>query len=163
MIVVIAILAMITIVAYNGMQSRANNTRTAAVVESYVKILDMYRADNGDFPKLTSCLGTGYASATCRGDGGSYVEDHGGMNSTYLKPYFTGGLPTPSPTNYPYPGIGYIAGAYYQYPSDSTYNPAGGPGIGAMFSGSSCPSISGLSAGQSTASGGAILCRYGVN
>jgi prepilin-type N-terminal cleavage/methylation domain-containing protein len=163
-IVVIAVLAAITIVAYNGIQQRANNAKTMSAVEAYVKYLQMYKTDNGDFPKLTSCLGVGYAAEQCRGDGGSYVEDHGNLNSIDLQPYIGGSVPSPSNTKYPYPGTTvYIAGAYYQYPSDNTYNPSGGPGIGVILSGSGCPSVGGLSLATDTVSGGAILCRYGLN
>lgn len=162
-IVIIAILAAITLVAYNGIEEKANNTKTINVVETYVKLLTMYRTDNSDFPAVTSCLGVGYDSATCRGDGGGFVENGGSLNSAYLRPYTSGSVPSPSTIRYPYSGVGWIAGAYYRYPSDSMYNPAGGPGIGVMLAGSSCPSISGLALASSSVSGSAILCRYGLN
>lgn len=57
-IVVIAILAAITIIAYNGIQTRAENTKTTNAVEAYVKALSMYATDNGLYPQYNyPCLG----------------------------------------------------------------------------------------------------------
>lgn len=49
-IVVIAILAAITIVAFNGIQNRAENTKTAQGVAQYVKLAKMYATTNGVYP-----------------------------------------------------------------------------------------------------------------
>lgn len=165
-IVVIAILAAITIVAYNGIQQRANNAKTVSAVDAYIKLLDMYKIDNGDFPKLVSCLGVGYDGGTCRDDGDVFTEDHGGLNSVILKPYLNGAPPSPATTRYPTgysAGTTYIAGAYYVNPAGSSYGAANGAGIGVMLSGNSCPTVSGLVLGSSQVSGGAIACRYGLN
>lgn len=64
-IVVIAILAAITIVAYNGIQTRAENSKTISAVETYVKALKLQAGDTGSFPVETDwpCLGT--ASESC--------------------------------------------------------------------------------------------------
>jgi prepilin-type N-terminal cleavage/methylation domain-containing protein len=63
-IVVIAILAAITIVAYNGIQQRANNTRRIAAAKDWQKIITAYTSTNGTYPASTlnnhTCLGTGY-------------------------------------------------------------------------------------------------------
>lgn len=48
-IVVIAILAAITIVAYNGIQSRARETSLRSDLTNIAKQLELYRAD-GDYP-----------------------------------------------------------------------------------------------------------------
>jgi len=59
-VVVIAILAAITIVSYNGIQTRAENTKTISAVTAYVKLANMYAADNnGAYPPADgySCLG----------------------------------------------------------------------------------------------------------
>ena len=57
-IVVIAILAAISIVAYNGIQQRARNTQTLNAVTAWVKALKLYQADKGEWPKIyDSCLG----------------------------------------------------------------------------------------------------------
>lgn len=73
-IVVIAILAAITIVAYNGIQARAENTKTAQAISQYVKIVSAYAVSNGVYPTSSvppaappvdfwSCLP--YSTSTC--------------------------------------------------------------------------------------------------
>ena len=49
-VVVIAILAAITIVAYNGMVARANDARRMQDVSEIRKTLSLYKVDHGDFP-----------------------------------------------------------------------------------------------------------------
>lgn len=49
-VVVIGILAAITIVAYNGIQDRTNNTTTIDGVAKYTKLFQMYAVDNGTYP-----------------------------------------------------------------------------------------------------------------
>lgn len=49
-IVVIAILAAITIVAYNGIQARANFSSYKSDIASINKAIIMYHADNGAYP-----------------------------------------------------------------------------------------------------------------
>ncbi len=72
-IVVIAILAAITIVAYGGITQRANNARVISGVESYVKVFGLYKADNSGYPTQTGCLGANYPGGYCwQGDSGAY-------------------------------------------------------------------------------------------
>lgn len=62
-IVVIAILAAISIVAYNGIQQRAKNTQTHQAVTAWIKAINLYRqANDGKWPPGTNwvCLGEGY-------------------------------------------------------------------------------------------------------
>ena len=49
-IVVIGILAAITIVAFNGVQAKAENTKTAQAVAQYVKIVSNYATIHGVYP-----------------------------------------------------------------------------------------------------------------
>lgn len=49
-IVVIAILAAIVIVAYNGVQQRANNVKMASTVGQYARILTLYASEYGEYP-----------------------------------------------------------------------------------------------------------------
>lgn len=49
-IVVIAIRAAISVVAYNGIQSRARNSQQLSVANNYLKIFASYRAVNGSYP-----------------------------------------------------------------------------------------------------------------
>jgi prepilin-type N-terminal cleavage/methylation domain-containing protein len=49
-IVVIGILAAITIVAYNGVQDRANDTRRQSDISNVQTIVEKYAAENGTYP-----------------------------------------------------------------------------------------------------------------
>ncbi|MDN5275584.1 MAG: hypothetical protein JWN33_233 [Candidatus Saccharibacteria bacterium] len=53
-IVVIGILAAITIVAYNGIQGRARDSRVDGDVRLVKTALEMYKADNGFYPSIGS-------------------------------------------------------------------------------------------------------------
>ena len=73
-IVVIAILATIVVVAYNGVTRSAYNAATVTTVRGYVDLLDHYRLKKGRYPTVVapasetssradwhiSCLGAGY-------------------------------------------------------------------------------------------------------
>jgi prepilin-type N-terminal cleavage/methylation domain-containing protein len=69
-IVVIAILAAITIVAYNGIQTRANVSTAKSNAESVQKIAEAYAADdsasggNGKYPSAISDITTWSAAST---------------------------------------------------------------------------------------------------
>lgn len=64
-IVVIGILAAITIVAYNGVQQRAQDSRRASDITSIQQALERYRVDNGAYPltyaTTTANLPSGFA------------------------------------------------------------------------------------------------------
>lgn len=70
-VVVIAILAAITLVTYNGIQQRAQNTQFLAAFDAYEKSLRLYKITYGDYPRaidengfnLYSCLGGNYPKA----------------------------------------------------------------------------------------------------
>ena len=71
-IVVIAILATITIVAYNGIQQRATTTKTKSMVKQAVTALEAYKVVNGHYPEVDddglggeACLGSGYPGGVC--------------------------------------------------------------------------------------------------
>lgn len=51
-IVVIGILAAITIVAFNGVQTRARDTARTSDIRGVQKALEMYRADNSVYPSV---------------------------------------------------------------------------------------------------------------
>jgi prepilin-type N-terminal cleavage/methylation domain-containing protein len=59
-IVIIAILAAITIGAYNGIQARANAAKDVSAANGYAKALKMLFAEKGEsvLPTTDSCLGT---------------------------------------------------------------------------------------------------------
>lgn len=67
-IVVIAILSVITIVAYNGLQTQAHNSRTVAMTRGMVSALESYKVVNGTYPGafgVPSCIGVGYTNNAC--------------------------------------------------------------------------------------------------
>lgn len=65
-IVVIAILAAITIAAFNGVQERARNTKTISAVKEYMKLYSTYAVDYDVYPGSGNyCLGTGYDGDLC--------------------------------------------------------------------------------------------------
>lgn len=55
-IVVIAILAAITVVAYNGIQNRANDTAVQNDLASLAKQFELYKVDNGTYPPSSTEL-----------------------------------------------------------------------------------------------------------
>lgn len=52
-IVVIGILAAITVVAFNGVQTRANNTQSISTARSWIGAFEAYAAANGNYPANT--------------------------------------------------------------------------------------------------------------
>ena len=66
-IVVIAILAAISIVAYNGIQTRAHNAQTISATQQAIKLLKLYKVDNGVYPSgyNYACIGD-YTDDTCQ-------------------------------------------------------------------------------------------------
>ena len=97
-IVVIAILAAITIVAYNGIQTRAKNTKTINAATAWIKALRLYEADNGDYPTVTSCLGTTttYPDNTQCWNNASWTVKPSFL--TLMQPYLSS-FPEPDTTN----------------------------------------------------------------
>lgn len=64
-IVVIAILATIVIVAYNGVQSRTRDARRLTDMETVYKAIQLYYADNGSYPLTATPFGAGLSDANC--------------------------------------------------------------------------------------------------
>jgi len=94
-IVVIAILAAISVVAYNGIQARAKNTKTINATTAWIKLLKLYNAENNSWPTYNSCLGS---SSTYQGDGGQCYTGAGWVvNSDFMNQM------QPYVTNYPEP------------------------------------------------------------
>lgn len=110
-IVVIGILAAITIVAYNGIQQRAQNAKTASAVKSYVNGFSVYGADNGSYPgPYLSCLGEDYPSDRCWDTSGSYMEN--AALTTALKTTMGQTLPMPGLSGKPNSGVFYLSREY---------------------------------------------------
>lgn len=65
-IVIIGILAAITIVAYNGIQARASNSRVQSDIKNVQRIVEAYNAVNGSYPS-TGSLSTIRSDTNCTG------------------------------------------------------------------------------------------------
>jgi prepilin-type N-terminal cleavage/methylation domain-containing protein len=116
-IVVIGILAAITIVAYNGIQQRANNTAIIDSASSSLRMIESYIAVNGTYP-LTVSTGVGGACITTTA-GCSLV----GTNTVFGTNMATIGT---LPRSVPISGTGSY-GLNYVYTSDGTFNGAPQP------------------------------------
>lgn len=125
-IVVIAILASITIVAYNGIQTRAQNAKTFSAVQTYLKGLAIFKGtdgNDGNYPDSGNisglgwynCLGESYPADKCWDSSGSYIENTP-LNTT-LKDALGSNLPMPGTYSPGISGIVYV-------PSDG--QPVGG-------------------------------------
>lgn len=69
MIVIIAILAAVTVVAYNGVQQRAANAKTVSAVNQLRKVLMSYAVTTGTYPSSSACVGTSYPDTNSDGFG----------------------------------------------------------------------------------------------
>jgi prepilin-type N-terminal cleavage/methylation domain-containing protein len=79
-IVVIAILAAISIVAFTGIQDQAQNTKILSTVDSYTKALELYYAKNNHYPDYGPTWGA------CLGEPSDYPAENGwpaGACTTY--------------------------------------------------------------------------------
>jgi prepilin-type N-terminal cleavage/methylation domain-containing protein len=85
-IVVIGILAAITIVAYNGIQARANNAARISEAQQLAKVLSIYRTNNDQYPPLPVgvtrvCIGDGFADLNADGLGDCWDANKPGPTS----------------------------------------------------------------------------------
>lgn len=164
-IVVIAILAAISIVAYSGIQQRANNGKTTQALSAWVKAMKLYKVDNSSWPPGYACLGEGYGrglSGTetsgfqCRQDSANGAYENTAFN-TAMKNYVGGSYPKPVFTTISTSDTTWRRGLSYLY--------GGGSGtqvyIQAAYAGdlSSCPSVDSISPNPSNW-GGNTLCNY---
>lgn len=111
-IAVIAVLAIITITAYGGIQQRNRDTKRLTDMNNIVKAIDLYRGETGSYPATSST-----ASANgCVGDGYSYSW---ATDGTWLSPLVSGDFidsaPIPPQSNCTY---------WYAYlnPAPTDYN-----------------------------------------
>lgn len=93
-IVVIAILASISVVAYNGIQARAKDSARSQDIKTIVQALEMHYADRGFFPNQTTYT----PGSTAINGGWSTTADNSWANlAAVLAPYISK-LPTPPGT-----------------------------------------------------------------
>lgn len=161
-IVVIAILAAISIVAFNGVQQRANNTVTIEATSQIVKAYGLYIAENGSLPTGSGCIGESYPGNTCLSqDGTSACFGLGGSGVAVdlhaaLRPYTGGSIPMASVQKVPCGGTEY-SGLYAWYNSANERTT-----LVSILSGDvTCPAMSPNVLSQSRiVSGSATRCTY---
>jgi len=119
-IVVIAILAAISITAYNGIQQRARNTQVVAGVNTYYKALLQYKTINSTYPIHSGCLGANYPSNGCWFNGSTVSIGVNNSLDTALAE-FVPSKPTLATSVFPIGISNYErAGLYYRY-NEPTY------------------------------------------
>lgn len=113
-IVVIGVLAAITIVAFNGIQQRAENTKTKAGAQAYIKALRMYAVETGAYPTVTACIGEGYNyNGELNKCGGNISVFTNATFDAALQKYFNGSKPTLSTKNIVIYAANTRAGGYF--------------------------------------------------
>lgn len=164
-IVVIGILAAITVVAFNGIQTRAKNTQTVTAVTNWVKAVRLYEVDKGVLPSITSCLGENYKAGYAEDDSttGQCRQDTATsgfrVNASFMsamKPYIGAGNPTPA-----FITIGSSSAPWYR---GAIYYPApGAERLDFVLGGSTteCPDISGTSFLSRSQYSNGVVCRVG--
>lgn len=85
-IVVIAILAAISVVAYNGIQSRANDVAIQADLNNTAKKISEYAAINGQYPKGDTQLATLGLKLSKKAYGNHYYNGASYFNVVYCWP-----------------------------------------------------------------------------
>lgn len=96
-IVVIAILAAITLVAYNGVQRRATNTARMSEFAGWRKQFELYKAQFGSYPVIPDgyyCLGTGFVGGVCQNDAGPDSHAESGNTALMTELRKVGSLPS---------------------------------------------------------------------
>lgn len=165
-IVVIGILAAITLVTYSGIKERSTNASITSSLASWIKGLQLYKADKGSWPLGMSCLGSGYpnglngngtvADGQCRQSGASVYRESPTF-LTAMTEYMNGSTPTPP----------FVVGRFSdtEWRRGFTYVYGGGSGtdvyIMAIYLGklASCPLASGVS-GSPSIYGENTYCFY---
>ena len=129
-IVVIGILAAITVVAYNGVQSRARQVKAQADITNVQKLVEAYYAQNGSYPMTTTTLGGSlnpdWGTQTARTDANCSF----GTKSTAWVPDVISTLPQSSASTgvngtagcylYASNGVQYVLSAWNMLPSPQT-------------------------------------------
>ena len=149
-IVVIAILAAITIVAYNGVQQRTRNTQTQMAMASYAKAMILYGQDKGSYPTpaFFTCLGDEY-TVTTKCDASADLTQTATLYNL-IKPYMNSGTqPRPALTD-----VNGRRGGFFHNNGTTYYLFFMQEGVNV------CPAINGTSRelGDSVVTGG-IWCR----
>lgn len=121
-IVVIGILAAITIVAYNGVQGRANDTAIQSDLQAIAKKLELYKADLGVYPAGATQLTTLALKASKSAYGSHMTTGGADYNLVYCR------MPATAPTDYALVAFS-SSGARFKYTNTSGLTPyTGGMG-----------------------------------
>lgn len=72
-IVVIGILAAITVVAYNGIQTRAKQAKMQSDISNVQKLVEAYAAQNGSYPVTATSLNPDWGTVTARTDKNCHI------------------------------------------------------------------------------------------
>ena len=127
-IVVIAILAAITIVAFNGIQQRSRDSSRGSAVTTLQKALALYHADHGEYPDACNSFTTGCNTT---------------LLSSYLVPEYIASIPR-DPTSgrsidYVISGTAQGYGIYARYEAKNPCKHLGGTNPNTGWWGSSVP------------------------
>jgi len=162
-IVVIAILASISIVAYNGIQARAENMKTVQAVSTWVKAIKLNKIKNGSYADFNSCLGN---TSTYQGfNGHCWAPSTSGWDVdagfvAAISPEMSGSTPEPSTKNIHTDSVQYRGAMYYHVNDSDVRIYANIVGISVR---SECPSIGGLQSAFSVSareSGASCIYRF---
>lgn len=115
-IVVIAILAAITIVAINGIQSKARDTAKYADAKAIIKALELYKVKNGAYPLMSGTNVTGTAICGSHNNGYSYSD---ATDNTWLRDLVADGIVSKVPAA---PGNNCTSFYRYLSPGATNYN-----------------------------------------
>lgn len=121
-IVVIGILAAITIVAYNGIQKRASDTRRQSDIDIITKSLELYYIDNGRYP-------AGSGSTTINASWSTTADASWQNLATALRPY-AASLPTDPISS---PGVAVTGSSGYNYAYYANTSTFCGAAVGKMY------------------------------
>ena len=145
-IVVIAILAAITIVAFNGIQQRARDQRMVSAASQVYKAISLFVTDKGAYPTASiSCVGIGYpvdAAGLCY-SGRSNLEANTNL-STYIS-----SMPSPPMEQLSFSARGMLINTTAT-PKVLEYT---------IIGGSTCPSIGAPQSTTSVDTNGDLWCR----
>jgi general secretion pathway protein G len=121
-IVVIGILAAITIIAYNGVTKRANDTQRKSDVKSIAKALELYYIDNNRYP-------AGSGSTTINASWSTTADASWQNLATSLRPYLST-LPSDPISS---PGVAVTGASGYNYAYYANTNTFCGAAVGKMY------------------------------
>lgn len=168
-IVVIGILAAITLVAFNGVQTRTANTKTVSAAAAWAKAFHLYYTEHGAWPGTTrACLGSGYPSGF-EGTGGTTECRHLSGDTqksdlnTALAPYLGGALPSPDMTAIGVPTDWFRGILLYQSNVEVNGVSVPVPWFAVVQRDvTTCPDVAGLVKRGSVTHSGGWSCRYSV-